>query len=379
MKVRIKKSILDLQPGDVIGVDVFAPGKARVLLVPKGWKIESEEECENLKVKLAKFGIEDVVIESAELEEGIPSIANIREKALSLFPVISEEARSRALDAVKRVAILGRIDMREIEEAVDRIVDEVVEKREVVFSLYALRNYDDYTFVHSVNVAMLTALFGLDFNYSRDEIRVLTKGAILHDLGKLKISNSIINKPGPLTPEEFVEIKKHPIYGVEMTLSSGETNEDILSIIAQHHEWFSGKGYPRGLTGEKISFMARIVSVIDVFDALTTDRAYKPKMLSYEAVSKMLHEGAAHFDPRILSKFITRFGIYPLGSLVKLSDGRIGVVSKINPISPIRPVVKILYDEFGLERSEPDEVDLFTSDVFITEVLDDLSKSLLYK
>lgn len=379
MKTKVKKSILDLQPGDIIGTDIFASGKSKVLLVPKGWRIRGEEECESLKLKLAEFGIEDVIVESIEAKEGAPSIVDIREKAFSLFPVISEEARSKALDAVRRVATLGRIDMREIEEVADRIVDEVVEKKEVAFSLYALKSYDDYTFVHSVNVAMLTALFGLDFNYSRDELKILVKGAIIHDLGKLKISNNIINKPGPLTPEEFEEIKKHPIYGMEMALSSGETSENVLAIIFQHHEWFSGRGYPRGLSGERISFMARIVSVVDVFDALTTDRAYKPKMLSYEAVSKMLQEGTTHFDPKVLSRFITRFGIYPVGSLVRLSDGRIGVVSSINPLSPIRPVVKVLYNEFGEEENEPYELNLFNSEVFITEVLDDLSKSLLYK
>lgn len=379
MKVKIKKSVLDLQPGDVMGVDVFSPGKNRVLLVPKGWKIGSEEECESLKLKLSEFGVEHVIVESIEAKEEVPSISDIRKKAFSLFPVISEETREKALDAIKRVSTLGKIDVSEVEEAVDRILDEVVEKKEIAFSLYALKSYDDYTFVHSVNVAMLTALFGMDFNYSRGELRTLVKGAIIHDLGKLKISSSIINKPGPLTPEEFEEIKRHPVYGAEIALSSGEADESVLTIVLQHHEWFSGRGYPRGLSGEKISLMARIVSVIDVFDALTTDRAYKPKMLSYEAVSKMLQEGTVHFDPKVLSKFITRFGIYPVGSLVRLSDGRIGVVSSANPLSPIRPVIKVLYDEFGEEESEPYELDLFNSNVFIAEVLDDLSKSLLYK
>ncbi|MBC7332195.1 MAG: HD-GYP domain-containing protein [Synergistetes bacterium] len=367
-----------MKPGDVIGADVFSPGKSKVLLVPQGWRIRDEIDCERLKLKLMEFEIESVVVEADEEEISVPSIVNIREKAYSLFPVISEETRKRALDAVKRVASLGRIDIKQVDEAVDGIVNEIVEKGEVVFSLYALKRHDDYTFVHSVNVAMLATLFALEFSYSKDELRLIAKGALLHDLGKLKIPASIINKPGPLTPEEFEEIKKHPVYGVELAISSGEDNEDVISIISQHHEWFSGRGYPRGLGDGSISFMARIISVVDVFDALTTDRPYKSKMLSYEAVSKMLHEGAVHFDPKILSKFITRFGIYPLGSIVRLSDGKIGVVSKINPVSPIRPVVKVLYDRFGREE-EPYELDLSSTDIFIAEVLDDLSKSLLYK
>jgi len=374
---KVEKERFDLKPGDVIGFDLFSPGKVKLLLVPQGYRIRDEMECERVKLKLIEFGVEEVIVESTE-KINAPSLVSIREKAYSLFPMISEETRRRALEAVKRVGITGKIEMQEINDVVDGIVDEVVEKREVIFSLYSLKSYDDYTFVHSVNVAMLAALFALEFNFTRDELRLITRGALLHDLGKVKIPSNIINKPGPLTSEEFDEIKKHPIYGMEMALSAGEDRPEVLSVISEHHEWYSGRGYLRGLSDGRISLMARIVSVVDVFDALTTDRPYKPKVLSYEAVSKMLHEGAVHFDPKVLSKFITRFGIYPLGSIVKLSDGKIGVVSKINLISSIRPVVKILYNEFG-EEEEPYELDLANSDLFISEVIDDLSKSSLYK
>lgn len=373
--MKVKKSVFDLQPGDVFGEDVFEPVRLRVLLVPKGWKIGDWEECEELKVKLQEFNVQEVIVDVTEDKAPVPPIGEIRKKALSLFPIISEETRKRALDVVKRVTEAGELDLKEVDELVDDMVNEVIAKGEVMLSLYAISRYDDYTFVHSVNVSILTALFALEFSFSRDELKAVTKGAILHDLGKLRVPKEILNKPGPLAPEEFEEIKKHPIYGVDIAISAGEKSDSVISVISQHHEWFSGRGYPRGLGGERISLLARIVSVVDVFDALTTDRVYKPRMLSYEAISKMLHEGAIHFDPKVLSRFISRFGIYPVGSLVRLSDGKIGVVLKSNPLSPIRPIIKVLYDEYSSEVEDPYEIDLSSSELFIKDVLADLSKS----
>lgn len=376
--MKVRKSVFDLQPGDVLGEDLFGFGRNRVLIVPKGLIIR-DNECEALKLKLQAFGINEVLVELPDDELAVPSLNDIRKKVLSFLPVISSEVRERGLNAVRRVAETGRIDLKEIDEVVDGIIEEVVHKGEVVFSLYALRSYDDYTFVHSVNVAMLTALFAMEFAMERGDLRAIVKGALMHDLGKLRISYGILNKPGPLCPEEFEEIKKHPLYGVEMALSSGEKEEGVLSIIAQHHEWFSGRGYPKGLMGDKIAFGARIVAVVDVFDALTTDRVYKPRMLAHDAVSRMLQEGAIHFAPGVLSRFLSKFGIYPVGSIVKLSDGKIGVVSRANPLSPIRPIVRVLYDEYGAGVEEPYEIDLSSSDLFIKDVLADLSKGSLYQ
>ncbi|MCD6363587.1 MAG: HD-GYP domain-containing protein [Synergistetes bacterium] len=381
MSKLIRKSIFDLLPGDVIGEDIFGGGGTRVFLVPAKMKVSSWEECEALKLKLQEFGVSEIMVEAIGKEEGAeaPFINEIREKITRIFPVISEETRRQALSVIKSIADTGKVDKKEIDEAVDRMVHEVIEKRDVMVSLYALRRYDDYTFVHSVNVSMLAIFLGLDFGYDADELRVLGRGALLHDIGKMKVPNEIINKPGKLDPAELERIRKHPLYGIEMALSIGESEKDVLAIIGQHHEWFSGRGYPWGLKGEEIHPMARIVAVVDVFDALTTERSYKPKMLAYDAVSRILHEGPIHFDPTVLRSFVNRFSIYPVGSLVRLSDGKIGVVSKPNRLYPVRPVVKILYDEYGKEVDEPYEIDLLKSELFIEEVLDDLSKSLFYK
>ncbi len=376
----IRKSVFDLLPGDVIGEDIFG-GDGRVFLVPAKMKISSQEECEALKLKLQEFGVNEVMVETVRDIEGAeaPFINEIREKVHKIFPVISEKARKQALNVVKTISETGKIDKEEVDKAVDEMVHEIVEKQDVMIGLYALRRYDDYTFVHSVNVSMLAIFLGMDFGYSMDELRILGKGALLHDIGKIKVPNEIINKPGRLNPEELEKVRKHPIYGIEMAISIGEKDRDVLAIIGQHHEWFSGRGYPWGLKGEEIHLMARIVAVVDVFDALTAERSYKPKMLAYDAVSRILQEGPIHFDPMVLRSFVNRFSIYPVGSLVRLSDGKIGVVSKPNRLYPVRPVVKMLYNEYGREVEEPYEVDLLKSDVFIEEVLDDLSKSLFYE
>jgi HD-GYP domain-containing protein (c-di-GMP phosphodiesterase class II) len=209
-------------------------------------------------------------------------------------------------------------------------------------------------------------LIGQALGLSKEDMNDLGAGGMLHDVGKLKIPLSILNKDGKLTDQEFAEMKSHPTYGYEILSKSRGISERARMIALQHHEKFQGGGYPKRLKGNEISLFARICAVADVYDALTTDRPYRVAMSPYEAM-KILNAGIDnHFDPKILTAFIRKFSLYPAGSLVALNDGSYALVLKNNSASVIRPVIKIVMDSSGRRLKERVEINLLEyKDLFI--------------
>jgi HD-GYP domain-containing protein (c-di-GMP phosphodiesterase class II) len=166
-------------------------------------------------------------------------------------------------------------------------------------------------------------------------------GGLLHDMGKAKIPLNILHKPGPLSVTEFNVMKKHPNYGVAMALKIGIHDPVIIAVIGGHHEKWSGKGYPKGRKGLEIPEPARISAVADVFDALTAKRVYKNSMSSRNAITMILKDSGVHFDAKVARELLVSLGLYPPGSIVALSDGRVGFVVSGGGKDLVRPVILI--------------------------------------
>lgn len=229
------------------------------------------------------------------------ALTPIQEKALEIYTnatkVVDEMfSNPETLENVKSVEVV-----------VDNLVDTILHEEFAIESLLELIAHDYYTHTHSINVSIYALSLGAFLKMSKEELQELGEAALMHDLGKSKIENEIINKAGKLSDNEFEIMKKHPLYGYQIAKNLGVKNEKILSGIRHHHEKLDGKGYPDGVGGDKISYFARIIAVCDIFDALSTRRSYKEPMSTFDTLFLMKKNMPHHLDVKILNEFIKMF------------------------------------------------------------------------
>ena len=232
------------------------------------------------------------------------------------------------------------------EKIVDEILDSITRNYNALLGLIKLRSRDEYTYTHCINVCVLASLLAVQIGLDPDSIKKVGVAGLFHDIGKAHIPDEILNKNDRLTDEEFEVMKKHPELGMQH-VKRIELPEEIISGIRDHHEKINGKGYPRGLKGDEISQTARIIAIVDVYDALTSRRVYKDPMLPHQALSLMYSMRGEEFDEEMLAHFIRSQGIYPVGSVVELSSGWRGVVVQINPEKPLYPKVALVRSPLG--------------------------------
>lgn len=244
-------------------------------------------------------------------------------------------------------------------EQVDELIDYIINSKGVITNLYDIQSYDNCTYLHSINTCIMALFLAKSTNrFSMQRLVDLGKGGILHDIGKTKINYKISNKKGPLTKEEYAEMKKHTIYGKLILERNPRISEDILKIVEQHHERVDGTGYPCKLKGNEISDLAKIVCICDVYDAVSNDRNYRKKFSPSDAYELILAGNGTMFDSSMVSCFKDTFSVYPLGSCVKLSNGVEGYVVRQNARFPDRPEIRVVYDSITRDPIIPFEFDL---------------------
>ncbi len=289
---------------------------------------------------------------------------------------LSEQTRLRALRMVRTACtslIAGSLlDTPAISDIVDMLIDDLSTKPDLLINMFDIRLQDDYTFAHSVNVCSFAILIGMSCSLRRDQLRELAIGALMHDLGKTLVPSDLLKKPGPLSPAEYEQVQEHASAGFEILRRQGEIGLLSAHIAFQHHERMDGSGYPRGLAGSEIHLYGRIVAVADVYDALVSDRAYRPRFLPHRAAELLLEQNGQFFDAEIVHRFLQQVAFYPTGTLVRLSTGVIGVVVDVNKPVTTRPIVRALYDAEGEDLDDYYELDLSrNSDISIIEVIAD--------
>ena len=272
--------------------------------------------------------------------------------------IIQREALTVVKDFMRDVRVGKNIETERAAIVVNSMVDSIFRNQEALFSLTRIKDYDDYTFVHCINVSVLSLAIGRQLNFNAEELQELGMGALLHDLGKMKVPSNILNKPGKLTPEEYEVIKKHPEYGMEVLEKARNISASAKLISLQHHERYDGSGYPLGLTGENIDRFSQLVAIVDVYDAITSERCYSKGMPPHEAVKKIYQWAQKDFNQKMVAQFIQAVGIYPVGTLLKMDTGEIGVVIYINPENLLRPRILIIYQDSHNRLKTPLEVDL---------------------
>ncbi len=302
----------------------------------------------------------------------LPAIAQTAASPpLSRVPVADELRRARRLHReanaiVRRVmddVRLGKqIELERIDPLVANIVDSIFRQPDALLPLARVKDHDQYTFMHSVSVCALIASFGRALALPRETIHEIAVGALLHDVGKVRVPGTILNKPAKLTETEFDAMKRHVLQSEAVLRHVPGVSRIALDVVAQHHERFDGSGYPHRLKAEAISLYGQMGAIVDVYDAITSDRVYHKAMPPTEALRKLLESSKSQFNPELVHAFIRSVGIYPAGSLVRLASGRLAVVHEQDRENLLRPTVKVIFD-VGRERHvEPRLIDLRRSD-----------------
>lgn len=258
---------------------------------------------------------------------------------------IKEEVLQRNVSIVRhiteQVRHASRIDIGQVDAHVQGTIKKIIQERELIESLIDLRVYDEYTYAHSANVMSLSLVVGAAMKLPMDRLRILGIGALLHDIGKTLVPEEILNKPTKLTEEEFRIMATHPANGIMILSNYTWANSDIKNCAFQHHEKYNGMGYPMGLKGSQIAELARIVAVVDFYDALISDRVYKkglPPNVVYQAIMNGIN---VHFESHVVQAFMKFIVPYPVNSQVELSNGQIGRVLKVNRKNLLAPVVYV--------------------------------------
>lgn len=234
--------------------------------------------------------------------------------------------------------------VKTVKRLVRDIVDEVMKSNQVMVNIIDLRSYDDYTYSHSLNVAVLSVLLGSVLKMNHEALYNLATGALLHDTGKMFVDKHVLNKPDRLSSKEFEEIKKHSELGFEYLTKNVDVPDDSKIVALHHHEQFKGGGYPEGISGNDIHLFSRIVCVADVYDALTSDRPYRKALLPSDAIEYIMSEYNSKFDPVVVKALTKKIAPYPIGTCLKLSTGEIGIVVKNYETTSLRPLIKIIYN-----------------------------------
>ncbi|HQO29005.1 MAG TPA: HD-GYP domain-containing protein, partial [Accumulibacter sp.] len=252
-------------------------------------------------------------------------------------------AKSRqAVNSMFEEARMGQaVNADSAQRLVEEISNSVIRNPGALISLARLKSADDYTFMHSVAVCALMIALARQLGLDEAQCRSAGVAGLLHDLGKAAIPLEILNKPGKLTDSEFAIIKTHPREGHQMLLDGQGVDDNTLDVVLHHHEKIDGSGYPERLQGDEISLFAKMGAVCDVYDAITSNRPYKAGWDPAEALGKMAEWSKGHFDTRVFQAFVKSIGIYPIGSLVMLSCGRLGVVVDQSEKSLLQPQVKV--------------------------------------
>ena len=312
----------------------------------EGGQVQEEADIEVAEV-LARAEQFDEVVQKANLQDEMDRAARIVAKAGEAVSSMFKEVRmGKALDANDALPL------------VEEISNSVMRNPGALISLARLKNKDNYTYMHSVAVCALMVALARQLGMDEAATRKAGMAGLLHDVGKMAIPDEILDKPGRLTDEEFDIIKSHPMQGHRMLLEGSGVDDVALDVCLHHHEKVDGSGYPDKLADQQISLYAKMGAVCDVYDAITSNRPYKNGWDPAESLRKMAEWSKGHFDAVVFQAFVKSVGIYPIGSLVRLESGRIGVVIDQTEKSLLTPKVKVFYSTKSKLRIAPEVLDL---------------------
>lgn len=338
-----------VQPGTILAKSIYNE-KGQVLLN------EGIELKEGMLDRLLSLGITYIYIKDGLTDDLIinnPIPDQLRTQAIQSIETTFQQVQN--IDRLTGSFVIEKAS-KKFKELIRFLLTEIKSNQDLLTLLSDVYTYDNYIFTHSLNVTMYSLAIGMEMKLTPKELEALGLGAILHDVGKMKIPTEILFKPGKLTKEEYDQMKTHAEAGFQILRNVDSISLLVAHCAYQHHERIDGSGYPRGINGEQIHPFGKIIAVADVFDAVTSNRVYRKAMLPHDGL-EILYSGVGNlFETKVVEAFRRAVAIYPVGITVLISDGRKGVVCRQNIGLSDRPVVRIL-EEDGVEIA-PYELDL---------------------
>lgn len=285
---------------------------------------------------LERMGLDYVNIAEKVDESG-------EKEAIIIEDHLNEEYK-KSVQSFKKIfnnaKIGNRIVADELDDCVNPLIHEINSSNNIAKRLWQIEMCDEYTYDHSVQVCMLSALLGKWLGLTEDAIHEVSKAGLLHDVGKINIPDEVLNKPDQLNEEEFKIMKTHPTLGYVLLMNNKGFDEGILQGVLQHHERYDGNGYPSGAKGKEICRYARIVAIADVYSAMLADRVYRKGKSPFQAARIIMDSSFGYLDPYYSMIFLNKISQFYVGNIVKLSNGTIGEIVMINRNEPAKPLIK---------------------------------------
>jgi putative nucleotidyltransferase with HDIG domain len=331
-----------LEDKQLLGLEFYAGLSAVEVQSLLSALYNGDEKGDDFKALLQKRGVEKIkAISNEEDDEADGKPRKIYRKALKVVDQIFNDVRmgeipssTEALNVVKSMAQL------------------TLTEPHALFALSMLKDYDNYTFTHSVNVSVISLAVGRACDVTEEQLRTLGLGGLLHDLGKLKVDVGIITKPGRLTESEFEEIKQHPSYGAEIIAEMEGVTQEVMDIVLCHHTRYDRSGYPLINDDKKLSTLVDMAAIADSYDAMTTLRSYQRPVTPRIAINRLRDVSGTFLNPDYVSRFVASLGPYPVGSLVRLDTNEIGLVIKVDAKDPSLADIKLIFDASGNQLAE---------------------------
>ncbi len=337
-----KIRISNCEPGMVLGRAIF---NGSVILLESG-AVLSRQYIDRLK----ELGVSEVYIEDDISDD------------LKIKDAVNEATRREAVafikESMENYTSMQLLNSSEAIEIVNRIMEEILSSDDIIVNLMDIKTCDTYTYSHCVNVCILSIITGIKLNLTPVQLKELGVGALLHDIGKLMIPTDILMKKAALSSEEYDIIKEHSLHGYNILNRLPLISETSARVALEHHERFDGKGYPNGLRKDEIHLFSRIVAITDIFDALTSNRIYREKISTNQAIEYLTFMAAPTLDSSVLSCFVQIIPPFPIGTGVVLNNGEKGVVISVNRHYPTRPVVRLVFNADGSRKEFFEEINL---------------------
>jgi putative nucleotidyltransferase with HDIG domain len=309
-------------------------------------------ELESASIKVGRVAIGERAPDEAS---DVATIRRLYAEAVSVASVVWESVRSD-----------GRPDSGSAQSMIDGLAQAVLQNRSALMALTALKEYDNYTFTHMVNVSILTMAQARGLGIDGPLLREFGLAALMHDIGKVKTPSEILNKPDKLTVEEFDVMKRHTVDGAEILRSAGDLPTLAPVVAFEHHLRLDGTGYPDGVRRPALNLATMLCGIADVYDAMRSQRKYQKVSPSERILTVLQRNNGSQFDQHLVRRFVQLVGIYPVGNLVKLNTDEVAVVLRAHAPDPFRPKVRVLFGPNGSRLEIPSDINLWETEASTT-------------